>query len=48
MKFAASQQPFYIVLDNKGIPMNSAQGFTENVGEFKAWLESGLENYRKQ
>lgn len=46
-KFKASQQPYYIVLDNAGQPMNSMLGFTENVDEFKAWLMSGIENYEK-
>lgn len=47
-KFKASQQPYYIVLDNFGKPMNNMMGFTENVEEFKEWLLKGLENYENQ
>lgn len=46
-KFQSSQQPYYVVLDNSGKPMTPMMGFTENVDEFKQWLQAGLDNYKK-
>lgn len=46
-KFAASVQPFYIILDNDGTPVSKSMGFTENSGEFLNWLEDGLNNYNQ-
>ena len=44
-KFAASVQPYYIILDNAGQPAASSMGFTENSSEFLQWLDGGLSNY---
>lgn len=44
-KFAASVQPYYIVLDNNGQPLNKSMGFTESPDEFLNWLIDGLNNY---
>lgn len=46
-KFKASVQPFYIILDNNGVPTSKSMSFTEDPEEFLEWLESGLENYKK-
>ncbi len=46
-KFSATVQPFYIVLDNKGVPLTKSMGFTEDPDEFLSWLSKGLENYKK-
>ncbi len=47
-KFAASVQPFYIILDNDGQPVSSSMGFTENSSEFLNWLDGGLSNYNNK
>ena len=39
VKFGANAQPYYVMLDNKGIPMNSAYTFDENPDNFIRWLE---------
>ncbi len=44
-KFGISSQPYYILLDNKGKPLNSPRVYDENVGAFVAWLEEGIEKY---
>lgn len=46
-KFSATVQPFYIVLDNEGVPLTKSMGFTEDPDEFLSWLSKGLENYKK-
>lgn len=45
-KFGASSQPYYIVLDNNGSPMNSPIFYDNNVDSFIEWLESGLQRYK--
>lgn len=44
-KFGANAQPFYIMLDNKGKPLNKSFAFDENPNHFIQWLER--ENIRK-
>lgn len=44
-KFATNQQPFYVLLDNNGRPLNQPRAHDENVGAFVEWLEQGVENY---
>ena len=46
-KFSATVQPFYIVLDNEGVPLIKSMGFTEDPDKFLSWLSKGLENYKK-
>lgn len=47
-KFKASVQPFYIILNNDGVPTTNSLGFTEDPGKFLEWLSTGLDNYNKQ
>lgn len=47
-KFKASVQPYYVILDNKGVPMNESLGFTESPEEFIKWLKAGLTNYNNR
>lgn len=46
-KFGANSQPFYIVLDNQGKPMNQPVFYDNNVDSFISWLEEGLAKYNK-
>ena len=39
VKFGANAQPFYVMLDNKGMPMNKAYTFDEDPKKFIEWLE---------
>lgn len=45
-KFGINSQPYYILLDNNGKPLSQPRVYDENVGEFVAWLEEGVEKYK--
>lgn len=47
MKFGSNTQPFYVLLDNEGNPLNGARSYDENITEYTKFLETGLENYKK-
>lgn len=47
-KFSTNQQPFYVLLDNEGRPLNQPRAHDENVGAFVGWLEDGVENYKNR
>lgn len=38
-KFGANAQPFYVMLNNQGIPLNRAYSFDENPEHFLQWLQ---------
>jgi len=40
VKFGANAQPFYVMLDNQGLPLNSSFTFDENPENFIKWLET--------
>lgn len=44
-KFAASVQPFYVVLDNDGAAMSQPYYYDEDVEKYVEWLDGGLKNY---
>lgn len=44
-KFAASTQPFYVILDNNGNALAKPYSYNENVAEFMYWLEAGMKQY---
>ena len=45
-KFGANAQPFYVLLDNEGKPLNSSYSFDEDVDKFVDFLKQGLANYK--
>lgn len=47
-KFGANAQPFYVLLDNNGMPLNGSYSHDENIDKYVNFLEKGLENYRKE
>lgn len=47
-KFAASIQPYYVILNNAGQPMAKPYYYDENVDSFINWLSGGLNNYEKE
>lgn len=47
-KFGANAQPFYVLVDNNGMPLNKSYSYDENVGKYKEFLQTGLDNYNKQ
>ncbi len=46
-KFGANAQPFYVVLDAEGNPVNKSYAFNENPSDFIEFLKNSLENYNK-
>ena len=48
MKFGANSQPYYVLLDNNGEPLENPYYYDEDVTKFVEWLERGIENYNKQ
>lgn len=40
VKFGANAQPFYILLDNKGLPLNKPYTFNADPKEFVKWLKT--------
>lgn len=38
-KFGANAQPFYVMLDNEGKPLNKSYAFNQDPAEFVKWLE---------
>ena len=47
VKFGANAQPFYVLIDNEGNPLNKSYSFDEDVNKYVDFLETGLNNYKK-
>ncbi len=47
-KFGANAQPFYVLLDNEGNPLNHSYAYDEDVDKFVDFLRTGLKNYDKK
>ena len=47
VKFGANAQPFYVLIDNEGNPLNKSYSFDEDVNRYIDFLETGLKNYNK-
>lgn len=47
-KFGANAQPFYVIIDNEGIPMNGSYSYDESITKFTDFLKKGLENFKKE
>lgn len=41
-KFGANAQPFYVLLDNDGKPLNKSYAYDENPQKYLDWLKAGL------
>ena len=46
-KFGANAQPFYVLIDNEGKPLNKSYSYDEDVNKYIDFLETGLKNYKK-
>ena len=46
-KFGAQTQPFYVLLDNEGKPLNRSYSHDESISNYVEFLNMGLKNYRK-
>jgi hypothetical protein len=45
-KFGANAQPFYVLLDNEGNPLNMSYSYNENIDKYVNFLQTGLTNYK--
>ena len=48
VKFGANVQPFYVLVDNKGYPLNKSYSYDEDIPEYVEFLQTGLKNYKKR
>ena len=48
VKFGANAQPFYVLIDNEGKPLNKSYAYDEDIPKYIEFLRTGLENYRKE
>ena len=46
-KFGANAQPFYVLVDNDGMPLNKSYSYDEDINLYIDFLETGLRNYKK-
>jgi thiol:disulfide interchange protein DsbD len=46
-KFGANAQPFYVLLDNEGLPLAASYSYDEDVQKYIDFLNSGLKEYNK-
>jgi thiol:disulfide interchange protein DsbD len=46
-KFGANAQPFYVLLDNSGLPLAAPYSYDEDVQKYIDFLDSGLKEYKK-
>jgi len=47
VKFGANAQPFYVLIDNDGKPLNKSYNYDEDVDKYVEFLQTGLNNYKK-
>ncbi len=48
VKFGANAQPFYVLVDNEGKPLNKSYSYDEDIEKYVDFLQTGLNNYEKQ
>lgn len=48
VKFGANAQPFYVLIDNEGHPLNKSYSYNEDIPAYVDFLQKGLENYQKK
>lgn len=47
-KFGINSQPYYVLLDNQGLPLAPARAYDENVDAFLDWLNKGAETFKSR
>lgn len=48
VKFGANAQPFYVLIDNEGAPLNKSYSYDEDIPAYVDFLQKGLDNYKKK
>lgn len=47
-KFGANAQPFYVLINNEGKPLNKSYSYDEDIDKYVDFLQTGLDNYKKE
>ena len=47
VKFGANAQPFYVLIDNEGKPLNKSYAYDKDIAKYVNFLRTGLKNYKK-
>lgn len=45
-KFGTLTQPFYVLIDNNGKPLNKSYSYDEDINKYLEFLQTGLNNYK--
>lgn len=48
VKFGANAQPFYVLIDNDGKPLNKSYAYDEDIDKYVKFLQTGLDNFNKR
>ncbi len=48
VKFGVNAQPFYVLVDNDGLPLEGAYSYNESIPEYVQFLKAGLKEYEKR
>ena len=48
VKFGANAQPFYVLIDNEGNPLNKSYSYDEDIPSYVSFLQKGLDNYQRK
>ena len=46
-KFGANAQPFYVMLDNEGMPLCGSRAYNEDIQEYIEFLNQGIQKYKQ-
>ena len=46
-KAGANTQPYYVLLDNEGMPLNCGRSYDEDIQQSIEFLQKGLDNFKK-
>ena len=46
-KVGANTQPYYVLLDNEGMPLNCGRSYDEDSQQYIEFLQKGLDNFKK-
>lgn len=47
-KFGANAQPFYVLIDNEGLPLAASYAFDDDVSHYLNFLRKGLDEYARR
>lgn len=48
VKFGVNAQPFYVLVDNEGMPLEGAYSFNESIPDYIQFLKAGLTEYKER